>query len=361
MKPINRREALLTLSGAGSALLLGTATSRAAERTTQRTRMGIVTYAFGIHQKNHWAGRYQGLSDPLALLEQARELGASGIQVEIGTQDPAQPTELRRRAESYQMYIEATIAPPKSAQDVDRFEQGVRAAQAAGANLARTVILPGRRYEQFKSIDEFHQAERAGLQSLQWAEPVLARRQFRLAIENHKDQRIPEKLETIKRLGSEYIGLCVDVGNSFTLMEDPLQTARAFAPYAFTVHFKDQAVREVPDGFSFADVPLGEGFLDLLELVKILHAAKPDLHLNLELITRDPLNIPVFTEDFWRTMPDTPARSLVRVLKVVKTRSSPKPFVNVSELPSDQQLAMELNNVSQSFAYARDRLGLSVS
>jgi sugar phosphate isomerase/epimerase len=321
--------------------------------------MGIVTYAFGIHQKNQWAGRHQGLSPALALLEEAHQLGSAGIQVEIGAQDAPQAAELRRRAESYEMYIEASISPPKSADDAARFEENVRTAQGAGATLARTVIMPGRRYEQFKSIEEFRQAEQHGLESLQWAEPVLARRKFRLAIENHKDQRIPEKLATIKRLGSEYIGLCVDVGNSFTLMEDPFEIARAYAPYAFTIHFKDQAVRESPDGFWFADVPLGEGFLNLSAMVKILRDAKPEIHLNLELITRDPLNVRILKDEFWATMPDITARELSRILRTIKAHAAPKPFVTVSELPVDQQLALELSNVKQSLAYARATLGLS--
>jgi sugar phosphate isomerase/epimerase len=358
MKSITRREALLTLGGAGSAVVLGAVTASPAERAVRRTRMGIVTYAFGIHQKNQWAGRHQGLAPALALLEEAHDLGAAGIQVEIRAQEAAPAAELRRRAESYGMYIEASVAPPKSADDVERFEADVQAAQSAGATLARTVIMPGRRYEQFKSLEEFRQAEQRGIQSLQWAETVLARHRLRLAIENHKDQRIAEKLATIKRLGSEYIGLCVDVGNSFTLMEDPLEIARAYAPYAFTIHFKDQAVRETPDGFLFADVPLGEGFLDLPALIKILCDSKPEIHLNLELITRDPLNVPVLNDDFWVTMPDVLARDLARVLGVVKSRSSPRPFVNVSQLPVDQQLALESSNVTQSLAFARDRLGL---
>ncbi len=358
MKSINRREAILTLSSAGSALLVGATAGDAAETTPQRTRMGIVTYAFGIHQKNRWAGRHEGLSPALALLEESHDLGAAGIQVDLGAQDTPRVTELRRSSESYGMYIEASVAPPKSADDVERFEESIRSAQAAGATLARTVILPGRRYETFKSLAEFQQAEQHGLQSLQWAEPVLARHRFRLAVENHKDQRIPEKLDTIKRLNSEYIGLCVDVGNSFTLVEDPIEIARAYAPFAFTVHFKDQGVRENPDGFWFADVPLGEGILDLPALVKILHDAKPDVHLNLELITRDPLNVPILRDEFWVSMPDTPARDLARALRVTKARGSPNAFVKVSELPVDQQLALELSNVKQSLTYARDRLGL---
>jgi len=358
MKSINRREALLTLSSATSAMLLGGVT-KAAEQTTPRTRMGIVTYAFGIHQKNQWAGRHQGLTPPLSLLEDAHDLGAAGIQSEIRSQDSAQAVELRRRAESYGMYIEASVTIPKSADDVDRFEADVHLAQTAGATLARTVIMPGRRYEQFKSFDEFRQAEKQGLQSLQRAEPVVAKNRFRLAVENHKDQRIPEKLATIRGLGSEYIGLCVDVGNSFTLLEDSLDVAKAYAPYAFTVHFKDQAVRESPEGFWFADVPMGEGFLDLPAIIKVLRDAKPDVHLNLELITRDPLSVPVLKDEFWATMPDSNARELARVLRVVKSRSSQKPFVNVTELPVDQQLTLESSNVSGSLAYARDRLGLA--
>lgn len=359
MTTLNRREALLALSGAGSALLLGVATSTAGENDSPRTRMGIVTYAFGIHQKNQWAGRHQGLSPALALLEEAHELGAAGIQVEIGTQDAPQAAELRRRAESHGMYIEASITLPKSPDDVSRFEENVRTAQLAGAILGRTVIMAGRRYEQFKSIEQFRQAEQHGLESLQWTEPVLARRKFRLAVENHKDQRIPEKLAMIKRLDSEHIGLCVDVGNSFTLMEDPLEVARAYAPYAFTVHFKDQAVRENPDGFWFADVPLGEGFLDLAAIVKTLQAAKPDIHLNLELITRDPLDVPMLKDEFWATMPDTPARDLAGVLRTIKAHSARNPFVNVSELPVEQQLALESSNVKRSLTYARERLGLA--
>jgi sugar phosphate isomerase/epimerase len=358
MKPISRRQALLTLSTASSALLLGQAGAASSEETAPRTTMGIVTYAFGIHQKNRWGGRHAGLTPALALLEESHRLGAAGIQVDLQAADVPQAGELRSRAEKYEMFVEAGFTAPRSAEDVGRFEKDIQTAKTAGATLGRTVILPGRRYEEFKSLEEFRRAEQHGLQSLQWAEPVLARHQFHLAVENHKDQRIPEKLETIKRLSSEYIGICVDVGNNFTLMEDPLDITRGFAPYAMTVHFKDQAVRENPDGFWFADVALGQGFIDLPAVVKVLRDAKPGIHLNLEAITRDPLNVPVLKNDFWVTMPDTPARDLARTLRLVKTKGSPKPFVSISQLPVDQQLAFELQNVQQSIAYARSTLGL---
>ena len=359
MKQLNRREALLTLSAAGSALVLGSAGSQAQDPRVPRTKMGIVTYAFGIHQKNHWAGRHEGLSPALALLEESRDLGAAGIQVDLGPQDAPHAKELRARSESYGMYIEASVILPKSQEDLERFDQSISVAQAAGASFARTTIMPGRRYEEFKSLDEFHEAERRGIQSLLWAKPVLARRRFHLAVENHKDQRIGEKLSMLDGLDSQWIGMCVDVGNSFTLMEDPLEVARRFAPRALTVHFKDQAVQANPDGFWFADVPLGEGFLNLPELVRILRSAKPDIHLNLELITRDALNVPVLKDEFWGSLPYVPARELARTFRVVQSQGAQKPFVKVSSLPVEQQLALEASNVRQSLAYARDQLGLA--
>ena len=187
---------------------------------------------------------------------------------------------------------------------------------------------------------------------------MLARHKFRLTVENHKDQRIAEKLDTLKRVGSEWVGLCVDVANNFTLMEDPLETARAFAPFAFTVHIKDRAVRECEGGFLLTDVALGEGFLDLLAIVKVLRDAKPEIKFNLETITRDPIKVPVLTDGYRATLADTPARELARTMGVVKTQSSPAPLAEVSKLPAGQQLDLERRNVEKSLAYARNRLAL---
>ncbi len=358
MNPINRRQALATLATTGAALALKP-NLIARETEPRRTSLGLVTYAFGIHQKNHWNGRHAGLSPALALLEEARDLNTAGIQVDLGPENSSDATELRRRAESYGMYVEASISPPKTAEDVDRFEKSVLVAKAAGATLARTVILPGRRYEDFKSLEQFRKAEEHGLKSLLWAEPILARHQLRLAVENHKDQRVSEKLTTIKSLNSEFIGLCLDVGNSFTLMEDPIEVVRAYAPYAFTVHFKDQAVRETVGGFEFADVKLGEGFLDLPQIVSVVRKAKPGIHFNLELITRDALQVPILQNEFWQTMPETSASQLAHVMAIIKQHNAPKPFIVVSKLPIKRQLVLEADNVRRSLAYARDHLGFS--
>ncbi len=356
---LRRREALRILAAAGCAALCRAPLGGASEPKPRLTGMGVVSYAFGIHLKNRWRGKYPNLSPALALLEETHRLGGAGIMADLGSATAAQSDELRRRAEQYGMYFEASIMPPKSQDDLPRFGTEVLAAKNAGANLARTVIMPGRRYEQFKSLAEFREFQNRGRQSLQLAAPVLARHQFRLAVENHKDERVPEKLETLKQIGSEFIGLCVDVGNSFTLLEDPLETVRAFAPFALTVHLKDQAVRENEHGFWFADAALGEGFLDLPAIVKTLRDANPRVHFGLETITRDPLNVPVLSGTFWSSMPDVPASELARTLRTVKAHPSAKPFTCVSQLSVRAQLALEERNIRRSLDYARNHVHLT--
>ncbi|MBI5397281.1 MAG: sugar phosphate isomerase/epimerase, partial [Verrucomicrobia bacterium] len=265
---MTRRQMLGSLAAATAPLMFGGAGFVHGQSAPARSRLGIVIYALSIHQRSNWAGRHAGLAPALAFLEECHRFGAGGIQCSFGPKDAPHVAELRQRAEKYGMHVEAILNPPGNEADVGRFEKDVKLAKEAGASVARTVIIPGRRYERFKTLAEFREFEVRGLKSLQLAEPVLARHKFRLAVENHKDQRIAEKLDTLKRVSSEWVGLCVDVANNFTLMEDPLETARAFAPFALTVHIKDQAIQPDADGFLLTDVALGDGFLDLPAIVK---------------------------------------------------------------------------------------------
>jgi hypothetical protein len=131
----------------------------------------------------------------------------------------------------------------------------------------------------------------------------------------------------------------------------------AYAPWAFSVHAKDQAVGEYEDGFLFADVPLGKGFLDLKAMVRILRAARPEARYSLEVITRDPLKVPYLTEKYWATFGDVPACDLARTLRTVKAHARTD-LPRVSHLPLADQVKREELNVTESLAYARGHLGL---
>ena len=355
---MNRRKALGVIAGTAATAIFGGRLNVLGQSSTQRSQMGMVAYALGIHRRNNWAGRHKGLSPALALLEESYRLGAGGIQVDLKDSDAPHLNELRQRANRYGMHMEALIQSPKSETDVERFEQAIRYAKQAGMRIARTVIIPGRRYERFQTLEEFREFEKRGELSLQWVEPILKRHRFRLAIENHKDQRTWERLALLERISSEYIGMCVDVGNSFALMEDALEAVRLFAPWAFTVQIKDQAIREHEEGFWLADVPLGDGFLKLPAMVKVLQKANPSIHFYYESITRDPISLPIHTDGFWSTMADTPATELVRTLRILKNQSYPVPFPLVTQLSPDEQMALENEGVVRSLKYAVEVLGL---
>jgi sugar phosphate isomerase/epimerase len=98
---------------------------------------------------------------------------------------------------------------------------------------------------------------------------------------NHYDYRASEMLRVIQAVNSPNLQSMLELGCPFGVGEDPVDATRLLAPYIWHVHFKD--VRVVPwtpssAGYYAAQytVPLGEGNVDLLQVVQILHENAPD-------------------------------------------------------------------------------------
>jgi sugar phosphate isomerase/epimerase len=344
---------------AGAAPVLCAATSLFGAESARQKRLGVCTYSYNLHWR---AGRDSNANarfkDPLEFLEYCHQLGAGGVQMSIGSREANYTSRLRDRAQGWEMYLEGELSLPREQSDVARFEAEVRTAREAGAEVVRTAMLGGRRYETFDSMEAFQQFAERSWKSLTLAEPVVRKHRVKLAIENHKDRRTMELLDLLKRISSEHVGVCVDTGNNIALLEDPLETVEALAPFAFSSHLKDMAVREYEDGFLLSEVPLGEGFLDLKQIVERLQKANPKIQFNLEMITRDPLRIPCLTPKYWATMSNMPASQLAAALAMVHQYPARKLLPRTGGLAMDQQLALEDKNVKASFAYAREHLGL---
>jgi len=355
---MNRRQALRAMAGVGAATALLKSAQLPAAEIPRKTSVGVVIYCFGLRQRAEKRRDPQAdLFEPLTFLEHCRQLGAGGIQLPLGVRDADYAAKLRRQAKQYGMYIEAIANPPRDQAAVERFEAEVLTASRVGACALRATTMPGRRYETFDSPEQFRQAVEQARKSLELAAPVLKRHRVRLAVENHKDQRVAERVELLRHISSEWIGACVDLGNNLALLEDPVEVIEALAPWAFSVHLKDHAVREYADGFLLADVPLGQGCLEVKKMVATLRKAKPDVRFGLELITRDPLKVPCLTEKYWATFGDVPGRDLARTLRLVR-RCQASTLPEVGSLPLDEQVAREAFNVTSSLTYAREQLGL---
>jgi len=316
-------------------------------------------HSYGFHwraaKENPASAKFR---DAFEFLKYAHELGAGGVQVSIGAQDSAYARRIKAFAADHEMYFEAQFGLPKDETDLARFESDVRLAREAGAAVFRTACLSGRRYETFKSAAEFRDFRERSLKSLALAEPVLQKHRLRVAIENHKDWLIAELLEIVRGLSSEWIGICIDTGNSIALLEDAMEVVEALAPFVASTHIKDIGVQEAPDGFLLSEVPLGDGFLSLKRMVDAVREANPQVQFNLEMITRDPLRVPCLIESYWATMENAAASRLARALGSIKQHRSRKPLPTTTGLSLDRQLAFEDSNVRESLRYAGEQLGL---
>jgi hypothetical protein len=103
-------------------------------------------------------------------------------------------------------------------------------------------------------------------------------------------------------------------------------------------------------------VPLGEGLLDLKKITATLRQARPEIHLNLEMITRDPLKVPCLTPRYWATFEKLPGRHLARTMSWVRKHQPSQRPAPVNGLTQEQKLAVEESNVQKSLAYARKHL-----
>jgi 3-oxoisoapionate decarboxylase len=344
-----RREML----AAGAASLLAPL-ALADDAKAARPHMGVVIHSYMLRRA---ADKERRFDDPLTFLDYCRTLGAGGVQTSLGNRDEAYAAKMRDALAANKLFLEGSIGLPRDKADLERFTAEVQTAKRCGAALFRTVLMTGRRYEVFDTAEAYRKFLEQGRASLALARPVVEKHEVRMAIENHKDLQAPELLELIKKLDCPLVGACIDTGNNLALLEAPQKTVELLAPHVFTTHIKDMGVKEYADGFLLAEVPLGSGFLDLGKLIGIVRRARPDVSLNLEMITRNPLKIPCLTKKYWATLESVPGRRLAEILALVRANASKQPLPRISELDAKEQLRREDDNVRDCLRYARERLG----
>ena len=79
----------------------------------------------------------------------------------------------------------------------------------------------------------------------------------------------------------------------------------------------------------------------------------------LEMITRDPLKVPIFTESYWNVYDDrspAPSRDLALLIEWVRKHPPKKPLPRISGLTAEQRLALEDECNQKCIDYARANL-----
>jgi sugar phosphate isomerase/epimerase len=355
---VTRRE---ILAAAGSAAFLSTLPSKmdaeAVPNPYGHRGMGGAPTAFIAGRPG--AGRGPGQPQPFSdeFLDYCHNLGLGGAEMGGPPTDPEAIHKFRDKLQTYDMHVIFNIPLPRAEDDLARFESAVKAAREAGA-YGLHAAMTGRRYEQFKSLDAYQKSFEQNQKTVALAEPILNKHKVKLAIENHKGWRAVEQAAWMKRLSSEYVGVHFDFGNNVSFCEDPMFTLDNLKPWIFSGHIKDMAVQPYADGFLLSEVPFGEGFLDLKKMVDTLRQKDPDMAFDLEMITRDPLQVPIFTEQYWATFDDIPARQVAHIMEILQKNPPKKPLPITTGLDGPARKKMEEEYNLSCIKYARRNLSL---
>jgi len=345
------RRDMLRAAGSASASF---ATERAFGQAAPLKNLGLAPAGLPIRSR---AGRGGALK--YDYIEHCHSLGVGVVETRTIASEEAQS--FRKKMEAYHMRAIGNVPLPRDESGLEQFDSQIKASKEAGI-IGNHAAMTGRRYEDFDSFDAFKANFDRCQKIVQIAEPILRKHQMPLWLENHKGWRSAEQAAWLRKLGSEWVGVHFDFGNNVSLCEDPMETLRNLLPYAHACHIKDMAVQPYEDGFLLSEVPLGEGFLDLKGMVGILQKKNPNIPLDLEMITRDPLKIPIYTNKYWATFDDTysllPGRDLARVMEILQKKSA-KSLPKTSGLNPEAALKLEDECIHKSIAWATANLNVT--
>lgn len=341
---MTRRDALTSFAATGLA---------AAASTTVLKNMGSAGPGL--------TARMKAMGKNWDIIEYCHSMGLGAAHTNLPADlDPTGIRKIRDQVNKYDMRLTVILRTPHTEADVPKYDAAVKAcSEMDGRVVCVHYPFSGRRYEQFRTAAEFHAFDAICKASVRRAEPILRKYKMPLAIENHKGWRSDELAAWVRSTGSEYVGICLDLVNSVSLIETPQQTIDTLFPLTIFVSFKDIGADFYEDGILLSEVPLGDGHMDLAGIVARMQKKDPKMLFQLEMLTRDPLKVPIFTEQYWKVYDDkspVPPRDLAMLISWIRNHPPRKPLPRTSGLTPEQQLALEDKLNQQCIDYAQANL-----
>ncbi len=255
--------------------------------------------------------------DPLELLELTRAHSLEGLHFSarlLEGCDDAYVERLAAEAQAHGLYLELAGG------GVNPRQSGRTAAEMAAEwkplfTLARKLNAPilnscfGLLRERTFASPTLAEQIELTTQALRELSLIAADYDVTITMELHVDLTSLELVRIIEDVDSKHVRVNLDTANALGLLEDPVDAARALAPYVHTTHFKDTCIYPTDEGYNWqGGAPLGRGLVDLPAVVEILYQANPDVHLNIE-DSGGFIPIPMYDEAFLNSFTDlTPTR-----------------------------------------------------
>lgn len=156
-------------------------------------------------------------------------------------------------------------------------------AHLLGADILRTFVMSGQ-YSYSNLAGEYHEEDiEASIDTLRQILPLLEKYRIKLALENHELEVMDEVVEIVQKLDSPWVGILLDFGNMMMSWQEPITATKLSAPYLISTHVKDHIVTKHDDTFVVSGAPLGEGSINIDEILTVLYEETTLTRLNLEI------------------------------------------------------------------------------
>lgn len=226
----------------------------------QRVRLGLHSFSYEYHF------RHDPGFDAFAFVRRAADLGVGGVHISmngfrfrcVGGTSAERLRAVGAAVRDAGMFLETDT----SGTDPGHLADILEACRLLGADRVRT-------YTRHPGPPET-QAE-ATIRDLRAAAPVAAEKGIMILLENHEDFTGDELRRILEAVDHASVGALYDFGNAMMVMEEPMEAAKAMAPFVRSVHLKDHVVVASDDPWAKGSpqapfvyaVPIGQGRVDL--------------------------------------------------------------------------------------------------
>ena len=288
--------------------------------------------------------------EPIEVLQWARENGAEGVQFSglapehTAKIDTACLKDLRQYAECENLYLEwgggqhiprdMTTWAKRDIAACNR--KAVEEAAVLGTRVVRSCSGGLMRWDPSSPPTKTLLKETA--EFLRSQQQMLRDSNVILAIETHFEFTTFELLQVFDMCEVEpgdCLGICLDTMNLLTMLEDPVVATERVSTWVVSTHVKDGGIRQTPDGFETFPTGIGQGVINLTQIIRRL--ANPGFPLNLSIEDHGgSFSLPIFNQDFYSEFPDLTGEELAGLIQLSQKVGSHAETGHCAETPHDE-------------------------
>jgi len=141
-----------------------------------------------------------------------------------------------------------------------------------------------------------------------------------LAIETHFEFTTYELLRLFEQCDAEpgdYLGICLDVMNLLTMLEDPIQATERILPWVVSTHIKDGALLLTDEGLISFPTEVGKGIIDLKQIAEKISSVPYEVHLSIE-DHGGSFSLPIFDSRFFSEFPDLTLQEFILLIRLAQ-------------------------------------------